>query len=100
MDQETLKSKTIFDSVNHTRLPKVLLPDRACRDRQVTKDDGVEHLRIKVLWNVLPCQVVTTVVINGLEELAVSYVRVVQEKWVAWKACLHHMGKQRVTRLA
>jgi hypothetical protein len=35
-------TKTIFDSVNHTRFPKEdHLPDWARRDKQVTKGDRV-----------------------------------------------------------
>jgi hypothetical protein len=38
-------TKTVFDSVNHTRLPKeVLLWDWARRDNQGQKGDRVEHL--------------------------------------------------------
>jgi len=35
-------TRTICDSVNQTRLPKEVLPDWACRDKQGKKGDSVE----------------------------------------------------------
>jgi hypothetical protein len=48
-------TKTIFDSVTHTRFPKEdHLPDWARRDNQVKKGDRVEHVAkvVKILTEV------------------------------------------------
>ena len=50
MTNQKVITKTICNSVNDARFPKEdQLPDRACRDNQVKRDDHVEYIQVLML---------------------------------------------------